>query len=39
LTKFLDEKLQTSGGEGNEAMDIGLAFANKEIQSEEPIQL
>lgn len=39
LTKFLDDKLKTSGDEGNEAMEIGLAFANKEIQNKEPIPL
>ncbi len=35
----MDKQLQVSGGEGNEAMEIGLQFANNEIKNDEGIPL
>ena len=34
LTNFVNERLQCQGGQGNEAIEIGLQYANKEINND-----
>jgi hypothetical protein len=39
LRSFLNDKLKNDGGQGNEAIEIGLQYANNEILKQEDIPL
>ena len=39
LTSFLNDELKVQGGQGNEAIEIGLQFANKEIKNNKGVPL